>query len=344
MNFRAIRTRMVLLVFVTMVCASLMTSFGLLLLYRMGLIATPQTDMAMPFLLLVASIIIGTVLSFIFSSRILKPVNALIDATKKVAKGDFSVRVAASDAETELDRLINSFNSMTEELASTELFKRDFINIFSHEFKTPIVSIRGFARQLKNESLSPELRREYTDIIISESERMAKMSGNILLLTKLENQQFVGDKCIFSLDEQLRSCILLLEADWQKKDIDWQLELEVINYYGNEELCTQLWVNLLSNAVKYSRDGSPISVRCYYAGQMVRVVIADMGIGIEPLALQHIFDKFYQVDSSHSSEGNGLGLAIVRRIVEIHGGHITVESELGKGTSFYVDLPIEKQV
>jgi len=195
---------------------------------------------------------------------------------------------------------------------------------------------------LQNENISAEERKEYTDIIISESERMSRMSGNILLLTKLENQHLIGDKSNFSLDEQIRDCILLLESQWQKKDIDWQCELDDIDFYGNEELLTHLWVNLLGNAIKYSGQNGVIEVRCRANANKITVIIADHGEGIAEKDIKHIFDKFYQADSSHSAEGNGLGLCIVRRIVELYGGHITVESSLGQGTAFYVDLPFEE--
>ena len=343
-RIRSLRATVVCWIFIILLGSAIFTGACIMILYELNILSLWHfSPFTLPLIALLASMLIGTAVSAFVSKSIMKPISQLIEATKQVAKGDFSVRVPPIGNETELGKLICSFNSMTEELSGTEMFKKDFIDIFSHEFKTPIVSIRGFAKQLKNKDLSPEEREEYIDIIISESERMSKMSGNILLLTKLENQQFIGDKTDFLLDEQLRDCILLLENQWQKKNIEWQLELDEVNYFGNEELLTQLWVNLLNNAIKYSWQNGAIKVGCHLSNNNVTVIISDNGAGIDKEALSHIFDKFYQADTSHSAEGNGLGLSIVRRIVELSGGHITVESALGQGTSFYVDLPVEKQ-
>jgi len=342
-RFRSLRAAMVFFVFCIMLVSALLTGLCVVLLYKTAWLAPLlEIPFILPLIALFVSMLIGTLISIVYSNYVIKPIKELSNATRRIAKGDFSVRVAESGKDNDLNKLIVSFNSMTEELESTELMKKDFISMFSHEFKTPIVSIRGFARELQNENISAEERKEYTDIIISESERMSRMSGNILLLTKLENQHLIGDKSNFSLDEQIRDCILLLESQWQKKDIDWQCELDDIDFYGNEELLTHLWVNLLGNAIKYSGQNGVIEVRCRANANKITVIIADHGEGIAEKDIKHIFDKFYQADSSHSAEGNGLGLCIVRRIVELYGGHITVESSLGQGTAFYVDLPFEE--
>lgn len=343
-HFRSLRTAMVVFVFGIMLVSTLLTGLCVVFLSKAAWLS-PLLDIPfiLPIIALFVSTLIGTVISIFYSKTVIKPLKELGNATKQIAKGDFSVRVKENGTDNEINKLIVNFNSMTEELESTELMKKDFISMFSHEFKTPIVSIRGFARELQNENLSAEERKEYTDIIISESERMSRMSGNILLLTKLENQHFVSGKSRFSLDEQIRDCILLLETQWQKKDIEWSCELDDIDFFGNEELLTHLWVNLIGNAIKYSEHGGLIEVRCRAAADKVTVIIADHGEGIAEKNIKHIFDKFYQADSSHSAEGNGLGLCIVRSIVELYGGHITVESALGKGTAFYVELPIESK-
>ena len=230
---------------------------------------------------------------------------------------------------------------MTDELGSTEMFRNDFINNFSHEFKTPIVSIRGFAKQLQNDDLSEEQRREYIDIIVNESDRLASMSSNILLLTKFENQQMVTDKTEFYLDEQIRKCILLLEKDWAKKNIEFDIDLNEIRYYSNEEMLSHVWLNILNNAIKFTPEKGTVTVKCYHDSSNITVKIIDNGIGMDDKTQRHIFDKFYQGDASHTSIGNGLGLPLAKRVVTLCGGKISVKSQMGKGTTFIVRLPIE---
>ena len=232
---------------------------------------------------------------------------------------------------------------MTDELASTEMFRNDFINNFSHEFKTPIVSIRGFAKQLQNDELSDEQRSEYIDIIVKESDRLASMSSNILLLTKFENQQMVTDKTAFYLDEQIRKCILLLEKTWSKKNIDLDIDLQEIRYYSNEEMLSHVWLNILNNAIKFTPENGAVAVKCYRDSSTVTVKITDNGIGMDDKTQKHIFDKFYQGDASHTIVGNGLGLPLAKRVVTLCGGKITVKSKMGKGTTFIVRLPIESE-
>jgi signal transduction histidine kinase len=279
----------------------------------------------------------------VVSYHLLRPLRELIEATKTVAKGDFSVRLEPGNQIGEIAELIESFNLMTEDLSGIEMFRSDFINTFSHEFKTPIVSIRGFAKQLRNENLTDEERREYTDIIILESERLTKLSANILLLSKLENQTILSDQKIFSLDEQLRNDILLLEKQWTNKDLEIEPELDEVEYYGNADVLSQLWVNLLSNAIKFTPKGGKIVVRLTQDSEYVKIMIRDNGMGMSPETLQHIFEKFYQGDRSHSVEGNGLGLALVKRIVELCNGNISIESEEGNGTTVYVALPVQSE-
>jgi signal transduction histidine kinase len=299
-----------------------------------------------PFQLLILSFLFGILLSISFSRILLRPLNQLIDATKKVAKGDFSVRVAPTDSGDEMAELVGSFNDMTKELGSNELFKKDFINSFSHEFKTPIVSIRGFAKQLKRDDLTDGERREYIDIIIQESERLANMSSNILLLTKLENQKIMTDLTDFMLDEQIRRSILLLEKQWTDKNLELDLDLPPLRVHANEEMLSHVWINLIGNAVKFSVEGGKIAVSCRLAGDKARVVVSDTGIGMDEATALRVFDKFYQGDPtgpdmpSHATEGNGLGLPLARRIVELSGGTVHVESVPGKGSAFTVEIPV----
>jgi len=191
--------------------------------------------------------------------------------------------------------------------------------------------------------LSEAQRKEFAAIIVSESDRLTKMSSNVLLLTKYENQEMVTEKSTFSLDEQLRNCLLLFEKEWSEKNLDLQLDLTPINYYGDQEMLSQVWTNLIANAVKFSHPAGSLEIRCYPDGSAVKVKIADSGIGMDDETCRHIFEKFYQGDSAHASLGNGLGLSIVKRILDLCGGQITVKSKKDVGTTFTVKLPQQQK-
>ena len=291
----------------------------------------------------ITTILLLIIVAMMFSTRSVRsrfrPMDELMDAMHRVSQGDFDVRVEEEDLPGQMSDLMHSFNDMAEELGSIELFRKDFINNFSHEFKTPIVSIRGFAKQLERDDLTEEQRREYISIIVSESDRLANMSSNVLLLTKLENQTIVTDKTVYRLDEQLRNCILLLEKQWSEKNIDLDLEMDEADFKGNEEMVAHIWVNLISNAIKFSPDGGVLGIVLKKDGDMLVVRVSDQGEGMDKDTQMRIFEKFYQGDTAHATEGNGLGLSLVKRIVDLCGGEVTVESEPGKGTTFEVRLP-----
>ncbi len=337
---RTLHLAAMLVVLMIMVSAGLITGICAFVLDRAGVLVSMHRS---PMLLLIdaifVSVLLGMVIAYFVSKRFLRPINHVIQATKVVATGDFAIRVPEAKTGTDVDELTRSFNAMIDELDSIEMFRNDFINNFSHELKTPIVSIRGFARQLQQDLLTTEQRREYIDIIASESQRLVDLSSKILLLSKFENQQIVIDKRPYELDEQLRNCILLLEKQWAKKNLSFHIEMEPTVFTGNEEMLAHVWLNLLSNAIEYTREGSELSVRCRYAKGDVRVSIADQGPGMDENTLRHIFEKFYQGDPAHAGKGNGLGLPLVKRIVELCNGHITVESEEGRGTTFVIELP-----
>ncbi|HHV28208.1 sensor histidine kinase [Acetivibrio mesophilus] len=337
---RTLNIQMVFLVFYIMISSGVLTGVFFLFLFAIGILPIPRlAPILYPLVALLVSSIIGTSISAVASERVLKPLNQLIKATKVVATGDFSVRVEEINGHSEVGNLIKNFNHMVEELGSIEMFRNGFINDFSHEFKTPIVSIRGFAKQLQNDNLSPEKRKEYTDIIISESERLANMSANVLLLNKFENQQIITNKTEYELDEQIRDCVILLEKQWSKKNIEINLDLEPIKIYSNQEMLSHLFINLIENAIKYTNDNGHISICCHEAVDGIQFKISDDGNGMDENTKKRIFDKFFQGDKSHAVKGNGLGLSIVKRIVELCKGDIVVESEISKGTTFIVKLP-----
>ncbi len=285
------------------------------------------------------SVMLSAVLTSWWSGRMFRPLKLLTNATKQIAKGDFSVHIPDEDGQGEMSQLVHNFNLMVKELDSNEMFRKDFINNFSHEFKTPIVSIRGYAKQLRNENLTPEQKREYIDIIIAESDRLAGMSTNVLLLSKLENQTLVTDRSPFYLDEQIRNEILLMEDSWAKKELLISPELEEIYYNGSAELLSHVWRNLLSNAIKFSPHGGELKVDLSRREDSIVVKISDEGVGMDEETAKHIFDKFYQGDTSHKTEGNGLGLSIAARAATLCGGSITVRTAPGEGTTFEVRLP-----
>ena len=323
-----------------LVLSGILTGGSYLILFLAGFIpGFLLSHFGLPVMLIVMLIMFSMMISVRLSRSKLKPMNDLINAMDKVSHGDFSVRVDGEDVPGTMGEVVQSFNGMASELGGIEMFRKDFINNFSHEFKTPIVSIRGFAKQLERDDLTEEQRHEYAHIIVTESERLANMSSNILLLTKLENQQIVTNKTEYRLDEQLRSCILLLEKQWSAKEIDLSLNLDEVTFTGDEEMMSHIWVNLINNAIKFSPVGSVLELSCVRRERQIEVVVRDHGEGMSPETQKRIFEKFYQGDSAHATEGNGLGLSLVKRIVDLCGGKIEVASELGKGTAFTVYLP-----
>lgn len=296
-------------------------------------------------LLLGACALIATVLFALLSKYYLQPLKRLIRATKEIGDGHFDIHVQEEKQGLyhmvpELQELLHNFNEMAEELRGIELFRNDFINNFSHEFKTPIISIRGFAHELRQEGLTEEQRTEYARIIEEESDRLARLSSNVLTLSKLENQQIVTGQTDFYLDEQIRQCILTLESDWTEKELEMIPELEPLLYHGNEEMLALIWRNLLANAIKFTPKGGFVKVTMAVGDHDVTVAVEDNGIGMTPEVRARIFEKFYQGDTSHAHAGYGIGLALVGRILQLVGGTVNVESEEGKGSRFTVVLPL----
>lgn len=302
------------------------------------------TPLTLTIIVLVFSYLSSATLSIVINRNVFTPLRKLTRLTEQVAKGNYDVSVEGITniftEKSDLGNLVNAFEDMTHELSSTEIFRNDFIHNFSHEFKTPIISIRGFARQLYKGNLTPEQQNEFAKIIMDESEHLANMSSNVLLLSKLESQEIVSDKEVFSLDEQLRTCMLMMEEQWSEKNLTIDMDLDEIEYYQNKDLLYHVWMNLFSNAVKFTKENGTINVQCHTASDAVYVVVSDNGIGMNEETKKHIFDKFYQGDTSHATAGNGLGLSLVKRIIEMMGGRITVESTLGKGSTFIVSLPL----
>ena len=334
-------TLLVILIFFILFISIFISGLTMFFVIRIGILS-PLEESYFPipliFLLLV-SLFIGTILSIFGGKRFLRPIRNLIEATNEIASGNFDVRVEIGRGH-EIHRLATSFNKMAKELSSIETLRSDFVSNISHEFKTPVSSIRGFARRLKKDTLTKEQRDEYLDIIISESERLTRLSSNVLLLSKLESIEKVYEEAEYSLDEQIRRSILLLEQQLRTKRLELDTDIKRARIYANEELLSHLWINLLGNAIKFSPDGGIIKVTLDMIGTDAIVTISDMGIGMDEEVKKRIFDKFYQGDNSRSIEGNGLGLSLVKRILELENGSIKVDSDIGKGTCFTVSLPV----
>lgn len=292
-----------------------------------------------PILILTVSAILGVLLSILIFRRYLEPLSRLMQATQAVAAGDYSARVEQRGAGGEVAEYIRSFNKMAEELGSVELLRSDFVNTFSHEFKTPLISIRGFAKLLQSTELTPSQRQTYTDAIVRQSERLASMSTHILELTQYENTEIVSGKTVYSLDEQLRRCIHQQERGWLQKNLTVEGDLDPTDFYGNEELVEHIWSNLISNAIRFTPAGGQITVVLRKSAAEIAVSVSDTGIGMDEETRRHIFEKFYRAEPYPDRQGNGLGLSIVRRAVELCNGKVEVFSKLGNGSTFTVILP-----
>lgn len=333
-----------LVAFAILFFAVLLSGLLVFVLARTGLLSPPGVSLTVNqgiILMSAVSVLLGAAIG-LFASRIpLKPLNLVIDKMNRLASGDFQTRLhfgrllrrypAFSD-------VADSFNKMAEELENTEVLRSDFINNFSHEFKTPIVSIAGFARLLRRGNLTEQQREEYLSIIESESLRLSCMATNVLNLTKLENQTILTGVTRFNLSEQLRSCVLLLERDWAAKELDVQLDFDEYEITASEELLKEVWINLLDNAVKFSPQTGEIRLTIRETAERLAVSVTNFGSEIPPECQGKIFNKFYQADESHASAGSGIGLAIVKRVTELHGGTVAVESH-DSVTTFTVSLP-----
>jgi len=302
---------------------------------------SPPNKLLYPIINLYAvSVIIGTAISAVVGKRILSPLVKFSGALMEVGKGNFNIKLDENKYHIEeLKEMSQNFNVMVRELNNIETFRSDFIANVSHEFKTPLASIEGYTMLLQSDNLTDQEKNEYTKKILSNTKRLSNLVGIILQISRLENQGIFAEKNKFKLDEQLRQTLLLFESKWASKNIDLDLDLDEITFYGNEELLMQVWANLFSNAIKFTPDNGTITCTLKQSDSFIITTISDNGIGISEDVQKHIFEKFYQGDKSHSSEGNGLGLALVRRIIDLSGGTIEVQSELGAGSTFTVKLP-----
>ena len=288
---------------------------------------------------LLISILSGAAIAVGLSKIFVSPMMKLGDAMRKVAGGDFTVRLDCTSKIRDVLEVYGSFNTMVKELGNTETLQTDFVSNVSHEFKTPINAIEGYASLLQDSQLTDEQKNAYIDKIIFNTRRLSDLVGNILLLSKVNNQTISLKASTFRLDEQVRQSILALESKWEKKEIEFDIDLDEIEYTGYENLLSHVWLNLIDNAVKFSPQNGQIRIRLKQLAGSVTFSIWDNGLPIPEADIGRIFNKFYQGDNSHASEGNGLGLALVRKIVAAAHGTINVTSSEDAGTEFVVALP-----
>jgi signal transduction histidine kinase len=294
------------------------------------------------YLLVMSMLLTGTV-GLVRNTSWSRPMRRVGEAARKIARGDFSVRIAPLRKDGKKDFaevMFDDFNIMAEELESIETLKSDFIANVSHEIKTPLSVIQGYAAALQSDALPVDERREYAKTIVEASHKLSTLVSNILKLNKLENQEIIPACRPYDLGEQLRRCALAFEELWECKNITFTADLDEIPVLNNEDMLEIVWNNLLSNAIKFTGPGGRISLSLKARGGFALAVVQDSGCGMDGETKKRIFDKFYQGDTSHSREGNGLGLALVKKVIEMQGGSITVESAMGQGSMYTVSLKI----
>ena len=287
------------------------------------------------------SVVVGGAVTNYITHSFIDPITCLGKAMKEVAGGNFHVAMQSDSKLKEVRDIYESFNRMVKELGNTETLQTDFISSVSHEFKTPINAIEGYASLLQDHHQSPEEQETYIEKILFNTRRLSTLTGNILLLSKINNQSIRPQRTVFRLDEQIRQAIVALEQKWTEKNIDFDVELDKVTYSGYESLLLHVWSNLIDNAIKFDPPGGMICLRLRQADDEAVFTIDDNGPGIAPEEQERIFHKSYQSDSSREMSGNGLGLALVKQIVEFSGGTVSVENLPEAGCRFTVRLPMQ---
>ncbi len=324
---------------IVLLVSSIITSGIEWLLEYFGVLSEEMLDTSWAVILItgVACAIIGALLSLIANRFLMRYVNDMFDGMEKLAEGKYDTRLDFGKAQS-LEVAADSFNQLAAQLENTEILRTDFVNNFSHEFKTPMVSIKGLINLLRSGRVPEEKRAEYLKIIEEEIDRLTVMTTNVLNLSKIENQTIITDKSRFNLSEQLRTCILLDEKKWSERELNLSLDFDEYEIEASEDLLKQVWINLLDNAIKFSPRGTTLGVEIEDAGNTLTVSVSNDGKPISDEDKSKIWNKFYQVEKTKSKSGNGIGLSIVKRIIELHGGSVDVISENGKNI-FKATLP-----
>lgn len=341
LSLTAVFSVAVLVVFLT---AALVVFIAWIILSKTGALAyileylSPET---LIILVMLISVAVGMLLTFLFGPLLLKPLNRVIDSMTLLSSGQFETRIIPKKFWNRISfvrEFTESFNRMADEFAHTEMLRSDFINSFSHEFKTPIVSIAGFAKLLKSEGIPEKQRAEYLGVIEKESLRLSDMANKVLALTRVESRKLLPDRREFNLSEQIRECLLLFTDAWSEKDLSIEPDFDEVTICAEKELLEQVWINLIENAVKFTPRGGTVRVEITEGEGNVTVSVHNTGSSIAPENRERVFRKFFREDSSHAAPGNGVGLAVVRRVAELHGGTVTCGAD-ETGTVFTVVLP-----
>lgn len=330
--------RLTLAVFLCILLSSLFVVLLNLFISWLG-VKIPPARMTLQLLISFGvSCILGAFLASIYSRSVSKSYNNFKTALNEVANGNFNIEFVEED-DFFMSQIADDFNATLKQLQGLEIMRAEFVSNLSHEIKTPIASINGFSELLMADDVTEEERKEYAQIIYNESNRLLKLAKNTLLLSKLEGQTIVTEKTLFSFDEMIETNLILLAKDIENKNINLTTNLKRVNYYWDSSLLAQVVINLVSNAIKYSKDGGNITVELHSETGYVFFSVKDDGMGMDEQTRKKIFDRYFQGDSSHKTEGNGLGLSIVKKIVDLCGGKIDVGSKLGEGSYFMVTLP-----
>jgi len=324
--------------FVMLVSVAFLGAVILIAGYHFGFVKHPVPGFAL-LLMMTACVLIGTVEAAVIYHRIARSITNVNKAMNEVANGDMSVRLDEDYCTEELRGMTVSFNKMVNQLGTNEVLRNDFVANVSHEFKTPLATIEGYATLLQDDSLTADERDEYIKRITETSRRLSDMTGNILLLSRLDNQNITPECQSYELDEQIRHTVLELEGKWAEKDLELDIDMDTTWCNAPKDLLHHVWYNLISNAIKFTQKGGKISIRLEDQGGWITATVSDTGIGMTTDVQEHIFEKFYQGDRSHKVEGNGLGLPLVKRIVKVCGGNVDVKSVSDIGSTFTVTIP-----
>ena len=325
----------IILLFAGVAFLSLIGTFIVMAVYGVSS-ATMQAALG---ILMVFLFNLSLVCPVLITRKLVRPLDKLTMASKQLAKGDFNADLAYTESIQELDSVFGSMREMEHELSSVETLRSDFVSTVSHEFKTPLASIEGYATLLQNPDITPEERQEYTDKILTGTKRLSTLVSNVLMLSRLERGTVTPEVITYRLDDQIMQILLEQEPVWNAKNIEFDLNCEEITYHGAEALLYHVWSNLIGNAVKYSPEGGEVSISLKKENGSILFHIRDQGPGIAETDIRHIFEKFYQADTDHKKEGNGLGLAQVKQILGLLGGTVSVQSDGKTGSEFTVTLP-----
>lgn len=344
---RRVRSRLTILLLILVIVTSLL-SLTIAALVRNGLLFQRDNMRYLFFgyaikdvLLLVVAVAAVAVLITIMSRSTTNPIRELSRAAKEIAGGNYDVTVPERDRVEEFGELERNFNLMTAELRANEYLRKDFISSVSHQLKTPLSILNGYAQLLAGGGLSAEEEREYSQTIAQESDRLVGLIDDMLRLSRIDHREIQRKAEIFPLGEQLRRAVLQLEPRWSAAGLNVSADIPDFDCTGDSELLYQVWVNLLENAVKFTPAGGRIGVSLAAAENAATVTVWDTGCGMDEDTLPRIFEQFYQGDTDRRGDGCGLGLALCKRIVELHGGAISAESRPGEGSRFTVSLPVK---